>query len=423
MYTLTHSNLIAAMAWLPFLAIPAGLAMIDFVILTRSRVLKAPGLHGQLIPSRDFTILVPIFGNIKYLKNTQVLRRYPGQVILCTTTRESSEFNARLERVARRYNFRIFRSDVPRASATSRANPWSLFRKTLEHKPIVTGRDLGEAARDEIIRDSFSAVTTAYCIFVDGDTVAKDNLSLLTGLMVEQGYDLASVRVLASKTGTLMEKLQSVEYAVAMDSRRIYPWLTSGAAMIARTNVIKQVMAHHSLFFSGGDIEIGKLASVLHRKVGHLDFVFLTDVPSTFKAWFKQRMAWCGGAFRHAIVNIFRHSWRYPFFFFYATIVVYGLMPMRLYEAIKYPLILPEVIVLYWIIIFLFHRRDWQWFYWLFPLYALLQVMIIVPLGIYTYLRMAYSQRNVGIIWLRGNEPAVLPPGRHALPLCTADRI
>jgi hypothetical protein len=198
-----------------------------------------------------------------------------------------------------------------------------------------------------------------------------------------------------------MEKLQNLEYNLAMDARKIYPWLTSGAGVIARTESIKNIMAHLSLFFSGGDIEIGKLGGLLKYKVGHLPFNFYTDVPPTFKSWFKQRMAWFGGGFRHAIVNFYKFNWKHPLFFIYTTIFVYGLTPIRWYEMIMYWQVLPLVIAIYLCLVFTFHWKNRSWDFFLFPVYALIQVMIILPLGIYTYFRMALYSDNVGLIGLR----------------------
>jgi cellulose synthase/poly-beta-1,6-N-acetylglucosamine synthase-like glycosyltransferase len=329
-------------------------------------------------------------------------------VVLCTTSKESTEFNQAIEQIAKEYKFRIFRSDVPLATARHKPNPWGLFRNTLHGKvkkiPIEQETEVRinkEIARDEIIRDSFEVVTTKYCIFLDGDTVAHDDLRTLVGEMELFKYDLASVRVLASQQKTIMEKLQSVEYELAMDARQVYPWLTSGACMVAKTAVIQEIMGHHSLFFSGGDIEIGKLAKMLHFKVGHIHFKFYTDVPPTFKGWFKQRMAWCGGGFRHAVVNIHQYTWRHPFFYFYVTFLVYLLWPLRWYEMIIHPTVVPIVIVLYWLFILFFHLKIFKLFYLLFPFYALIQVMVLIPLGMYMYIRMARSSRNSGFIKLR----------------------
>jgi hypothetical protein len=389
------------------------ISLIDFVILVRARLRDHHEVHDYTKDDLDYTILIPIFGNISYLRNVEFLKQYAKHVVLCTTTKENDEFNAAIEKISSEHGFRIFRSDVPLASSVTRPNPWRLFTHTLHGKGDLqsAGNESAEEhlfnkeiARDEIIKDSFASIETGYCIFLDGDTVAKKKLFKLVHLMRELDFDLASVRVLASKSETIMEKLQSVEYDLAMDARKIYPWLTSGACMVAKTEVIKEIMQHHSLFFSGGDIEIGKLAGILKYKVGHIRFEFFTDVPSTFNAWFKQRMAWFGGGFRHAIINLHRYSWRYPMFYFYTTVLVYLLTPLRWYEVIKHPWALPVIIVLYWFLIYAFHWRTRQWFFLLFPFYALVQILILVPLGAWTYVKMALSSDNVGIIRLRNRS-------------------
>jgi hypothetical protein len=396
--------------YIPYLIGISLISLIDFLVVIRTRFITKHTVHPKVKPNEDFTILIPIFGNMKYLRNIEFLEPYAKHVILCTTTRESAEFNRDIERISKKYGFRIFRSEVALATKRHKPNPWKLFSNTLvgnRKEESTEDAILSGEARDEIIRDSFAAVDTKYCIFIDGDTTAEENLNKLAGLIEEKGFDIASVRVLASKTDTIMEKLQDVEYKLAMDARRIYPWLTSGAAMIAKTEVIRDIMSHHSLFFSGGDIEIGKLASILNYKVGHLTFEFYTDVPDTFKAWFKQRMAWFGGGFRHAVVNMHQFTWRRPLFFLYTTFLVYLLTPLRLYEAITHPLVIPVVIVIYWILIFAFHIRSVRWFYALFPFYSLIQIMVLVPLGFYTYLKMVAHSKNWGIIKLRPNRQNV----------------
>lgn len=383
--------------YVPYIVVVALIAFVDFITITRSKFIKPDKPTAQTPLNNDFSVLIPIFGNLKYLKNVEYLKDYGSKVILCTTTKESEEFNRGITEISQKYGFRIFRSEVHLATAKHKPNPWKLFTNTLAEETSINT----EVARDEIIKDSFGAVTSKYCIFLDGDTVTEKRLELLAGMMEQREYDLASVRVLASKEDTVMEKLQAIEYELAMDARKIYPWLTSGAGMIAKTEVIKDIMKHHSLFFSGGDIEIGKLASIMGYKVGHFSFVFYTDVPETFKAWFKQRMAWCGGGFRHAIVNFHKFTWKQPVFFLYVTILVYALTPLRWYEVIKNPQALPIVIGLYWLLIFVFHWEKRSWYFLLFPIYALIQILIIVPLGFYTYIKMAMHSDNVGFIKLR----------------------
>jgi len=384
--------------WLSWIVVPILISLVDFITVTRSKTRKGRRIQHTTQELDDFSLLVPIFGDMKYLRNVDFLKNYSSHVVLCTTTKESPEFNAEIARVSSQYGFRIFRSEVPVATSHGKPNPWRLFTHTLHG---VAGEFNREIARDEIIRDSFGVVTTKYSVFIDGDTVAQDSLHKLVGLMEESGDDVASVRVLASKEETVIEKLQSLEYKLAMDARKIYPWLTSGAGVVAKTQAIKDIMAHHSLFFSGGDIEIGKLAGLLGMKVGHLHFEFYTDVPPTFKAWFKQRMAWFGGGFRHAVVNLHRYTWRHPLFYLYTTGLVYLGTPLRWYEIIKNPAVLPLVIVIYWILVFGFHWKDRGWYLFLFPFYSLLQVMILVPLGVYTYFKMALGSGNAGMITLR----------------------
>ncbi len=404
-----HIPLLAAT---PYILIPLLLSLVDFVTIIRSKLAKTAVIPaGKVQDCDDFTILIPIFGDMRYLRNLAFLSQYPGRVLLCTTTKERPEFNAQIEALAKQYHFAIYRSQVPISSSKGASpNPWRLFTSTLQARTPNTPAyqeaiyTLSEEARDEIMRESSRVVTTAYSIFIDGDTTAEESLYQLVGFMKQKDFDLASVRVLASRSETIIEKLQSVEYELAMDARRIYPWLTSGAAMIAKTNIMKEVMGHHSLFFSGGDIEIGKLAKMVGYKVGHIAFTFYTDVPRTFRAWVRQRMIWFGGEFRHAVVNAHQYTWRHPLYFFYSTFLVYLLTPIRWYEVIEYPLVIPVVVVLYLGIIFLFHWKKAKPFYLLFPLYALFQVMILVPLGVYTYFKMAFSAENTGIIKLRDHD-------------------
>ncbi len=140
---------------------------------------------------------------------------------------------------------------------------------------------------------------------------------------------------------------------------------------------------------------------MLKYKVGHVPCIFLTDVPETFRAWFKQRMAWFGGGFRHAVINMHKYTWRHPIFYFYMTFLVYILAPLRWYEVAKYPFVILIIIALYWILILIFHFHRFKPFYFLFPFYALTQVMVLVPCGIYTYFRMAHSSKNIGMIKFR----------------------
>lgn len=388
---------ITILTLLPIVLLPLFTASFDFITVARTKNSKKHSYTDVTPYEEDFTILVPIFGDISYLRNINFLKQYGNKVLLCTTSKEKEEFNGQIEEICKQYGFRVFRSEVPLASDTSKIAPWIIYKK---EGPSINK----EIVRDEIMRESFYSVTSKYCVLIDADTVAYESFYKLVGIMKEKDYDVASVRVIVSKTNTLIEKLQSLEYDLAMDARKLYPWLTSGAGGVAKTQAMREIMSHHSLYFSGGDIEIGKLGEIMNYKVGHIYFNFYTDVPSTFRAWFKQRLVWAGGEFRLSVINAHTHARRYPFFFFYSTILVYGGIPIRWYEVITKFYILPIVIVIYWFLIFAFHWKKRAWWFLFFPLYSLFQVMIIIPLGIYMYFRMSLHSDIIGLIRLRSEK-------------------
>jgi hypothetical protein len=136
----------------PFLlAIPFLISLMDFMILARSRFITHHKITPQTKDTNDFSILVPIFGSMSYLKNIDYLKQYSQHVILCTTTKESVQFNREIEEIASEHGFRIFRSEVHQASSKYRPNPWDVFTNTL-NAGVAFNRDM---ARDEIMRDSF----------------------------------------------------------------------------------------------------------------------------------------------------------------------------------------------------------------------------------------------------------------------------
>ncbi len=57
----------------------------------RANFINSPKVDPKL-KSEDFVILVPIWGDIKYLTNIHTLKKYPGKVILCTTNNEGGAF-------------------------------------------------------------------------------------------------------------------------------------------------------------------------------------------------------------------------------------------------------------------------------------------------------------------------------------------
>lgn len=382
------------------MAAPMAVALVDFVGAVQLWFQHSEE-HGE--PCDDFVILVPIFNHIRYLKNVAYLAKYSDKVVLCTTKHESPAFYRAINKVCEEYGFQQHRSDLNLHSRGNFVrNPWKIFHHILdnaEYKKVVA-----EEGREALLIENTVRINAPYAIFLDGDTVCETDLAQVIGDFKARKYDLASVRILPSSAKTLAEHMQQIEYRLAMDARKLYPWLTSGACMVAKTDVLQHALRNHSHFFQGGDIEIGKISRMLGYNVGHLETEFQTVVPSTTRAWFRQRVAWSSGDFRHAIINFSSYSWRHPFFFLYFTVVVYGMLPLRIWTAITHPIVLPVVIVVYWILLFTFRWKYRGWQLLVLPFYGLLNALFITPLGIAVYFQTMWRHRNAGIIRLR-DEP------------------
>ena len=340
--------------------------------------------------SNDFVILIPIFNDTKYLTNINFLKKYRQKVILCTTDIETPNFYKSLDKIAKDNGFNVVKCRFQQEAK----NPWKIYQKTL-------------LAHDYVLGKSIKEINAKYVIFLDADTTCKTNLSYLAGEMDYHELDLASVRVIPSKQKTIMEKLQRIEYHVAMKSRKIYPWLTSGAAMIGKRENLIEIMDKHSLFFNGGDIEIGKLANLDGLNVGHIPVTFYTDIPETPKKLIKQRLSWFCGAFRHCVVNAHTNV-SHPIYSFYFTFIIFLMLPLKIYELFVHWFILPFLFLFYFVLTFISNWEIRNKYMLLFPLYSLFQVIVMPILGIYIYGRTVYQTKNIGMIksfYKKGHNP------------------
>ncbi|MEZ5250289.1 MAG: hypothetical protein R2713_14090 [Ilumatobacteraceae bacterium] len=102
----------------------------------------------------NFTVIVPIYGHIKYLTNVDYLRQYGERVLITTTTAETDEFNAAIEEVCDREGFRLFRGHVP-----GRVVPGSGGKKST-----------GGVIREIIVRGTLDVVEHPYVVCIDADT-------------------------------------------------------------------------------------------------------------------------------------------------------------------------------------------------------------------------------------------------------------
>ncbi|MDT4989677.1 MAG: hypothetical protein QOI74_3771 [Micromonosporaceae bacterium] len=357
--------------------------LIDFSPVLRARAQHAAWTgHNRSID--EFTVVIPLYGDIRYLSNVDRIRRYGHRVLVSTTTTESPEFYRALGKLAARHGFQVLRTDVPRS------------RRYLCPALVKAGID---------------ATGTPFVMRLDADTLPYGDLHQLFGAFITAGYDVASLRTLPSRHDTVLERLQDLEYSIAMDIRRGYPWLTSGAGYLGKTAVLRTVLATHTLFSYGEDIELGKLARMMRFRVGHIPFRLYTDVPATPWRWLRQRIVWAAGSFRHDVVNAHRYSWRHPSYFLYNTVILFLLSPLRWYSVIAVPWSVPLIVVAYWLFLFTVFWRRRSVILLLFPLYTLVQVMVLTPLGVVAYLATAARSRTVGLIRVR-QRPVATPPVR-----------
>lgn len=328
----------------------------------------------------DFTILIPIFNDTKYLTNINFLKRYKEKVILCTTNLENEKFYKDLNKIAKENKFRIIKCEFKKESK----NPWKIYQKTL-------------LAHDYVLGKSIDMIDSKYVIFLDADTTCRTNLAYLAGIMDRDNTDIASVKVVPSKKNTITENLQDIEYRIAMKSRRIYPWLTSGAAMIAKRESMIKIMKKHSLFFNGGDIEIGKIAHLSGMNVDHIPVTFYTDVPETFPKLVKQRFSWFCGAFRHSVINAHTNLFS-PLYSFYFTVIIFLMLPLKIYELFYHWYIIPFLIMFYMIVTLVTNWEIRSRYMLLFPFYSLFQIIVMPILGIYRYGKTVIQTKNHGFM-------------------------
>jgi hypothetical protein len=58
--------------------------------------------------------------------------------------------------------------------------------------------------------------------------------------------------------------------------------------------------------------------------------------------------------------------------------------------------LLPAILVVYIVVVMVSNTQVLSWWMLVFPLYSLCQVVILPPLGIYTYAQAAWTRRDMG---------------------------
>lgn len=366
------------MWWWILLILPVLWIGIDSVAGIRERKLPPCNFDGSHLCD-DFQILVPIYGSTEFLENIDYLRKYSGRVILCTTSGETREFYQQLQLLAADNGLTIFRSAYSAPQANRR-------------------RMTGGTIRDRVIRDALlHAVTMPYVVCLDADTTTPEDLGQLVGELAHRGDDLASIRLVPQSVGPLIVQLQRHEYRQSMRMRFLVPWLVSGACHVGTTSALRHIMERHSLFFQGNDVETGLLGEQLGYQISHIPFEVNTNVPATWPAWWRQRLAWSGGEFRLFVAN-FRFVVRHPFLWLYGAILTIAMVGPRWWSVTVPTLGLFIVAALYWaMVMWLYWEQRNRWIL-LMPLYSLVNSLILTPIGIVWYFVMAVPERNFGVI-------------------------
>ena len=134
-------------------------------------------------------------------------------------------------------------------------------------------------------------------------------------------------------------------------------------------------------------------------RVGHIPFAVPTTVPDTPRTWFRQRLAWSGGEFRLFIINI-NLVRRHPLLWTYGAVIVILAAPFRWMTVLDPGWTLLAVLIWYLLYGAFVNWRHYDRWAVLVPLYTAFSSLILTPLGVVTYTRMAISSRNLGRISL-----------------------
>ena len=316
--------------------------------------------------SQDFTIVVPVFGHPRYFDGERLLRyRHKVLVAMETSAPLMAAFADELE-----------------------ADGWRIERLVIEDPNPAT-----------LVAAALPAVATTYTFRLDADTAIGDDVAAAVAAADAAGADLCSIKCAVENRTNVVTKLQALEYRMAMLSRHFRPWLTSGACFLARTDALRQIMARHSNWTPGEDIETGRTALALRMRIRHLDMVVHTEAPDSWRALLRQRRLWWAGSFRHWWINGDRNLLHLPVMTSYYLIAIWASWYFKWWTMLSPEAFVSSLPLVYFAYLFATVTSNLQvispWMV-VFPFYALAQVVVMPPLGALKYFEVAKARGRVG---------------------------
>ena len=316
--------------------------------------------------SHDFTIVVPVFGHPRYFDGERLVR-YRANVLVALeiSAPMMAEFADELE-----------------------TDGWKVARLVVpDPNPAL------------LVTGALPAVTTKYTFRLDSDTLIGDDVAAAVAAADADGADLCSIKCAVANRTNVVTKLQALEYRMAMLCRHFRPWLTSGACFLARTESLREIMARHSNWTPGEDIETGRTALALRMRIRHLDMVVYTDAPDSWRALVHQRRLWWAGSFRHWWINADRNLLHLPVLTSYYLIAIYATWYSKWWTMLSPAAFVSSLPVVYAAYLFVTATSNLQvlspWMI-VFPFYSLAQVLVMPPLGALKYFELARRRRRIG---------------------------
>jgi cellulose synthase/poly-beta-1,6-N-acetylglucosamine synthase-like glycosyltransferase len=316
--------------------------------------------------SQDFTIVVPVFGHPRYFDGERLLRhRHRVLIAMEISAPMMAAYADELE-----------------------ADGWNVQRLEVP--------DPNPAA---LIAAALPAVATKYTFRLDSDTLVGDDVAAAVAAADMAGADLCSIKCAVDNRTNVVTKLQALEYRMAMLCRHFRPWLTSGACFLARTDALREIMARHSTWTPGEDIETGRTALALRMRIRHLDMVVHTDAPDTWTALVRQRRLWWAGTFRHWWINLDRNLLHLPVLTTYYLVAIWASLYFKWWTMLHPATVVSSLPVVYAAYLFVTATSNLQvlspWMI-VFPFYALAQVLVMPLLGVVKYVELARRRRRLG---------------------------